>query len=350
MEAKAALAPDAAAFFAELRETWDLAAAGARRTETRRYLLAGHPIELRFAGTALVAPLTRALAHLETGERAPDPLVIRIWDSETTGALMPSAPWDATDYLEYGKIRGFFDERFQSLFQWGSHSFVMLDLELGEAVYWVQSAAQIPSYETAAPLRPLLDGWLRSLGVELVHAAAVGSGDGCVLLAGKSGAGKSSTTLAAAAAGLEVLADDYCLIGPAAPTRVASIYSSAKTRWADISRLPFLGGAAPDSELESGDKAVYFLHEVAPERVLVEAALRGIVIPRLVGGRRSELSPAPASAALAALAPNTVLQLPAAGAKTLKRLAEIAREVPSHFLDLGTDLAAIGPTIEPLLR
>ena len=349
MEAQAALEPDAAAFFAELRETWDLAAAAARGIDTRRYALAGHPIELRFAGTALIPAMTRALAHLETGEPAADGLIIRIWDSETTGALMPPTPWDATDYLEYGKIRGFFDDRFQSLFQWGSHSFVMLDLERGEAVYWVQSAAQIPSYETAAPLRPLLDGWLRARGVELVHAAAIGSGDGCVLLAGKSGAGKSSTTLAAASAGLKVLADDYCLAGPGKPTRIASIYSSAKTGWADISRLPFLGGAAPDSEPENGEKAVYFLHEIAPQRVLLEASLRGIVIPRLTGGQRSELRPAPASAALAALAPNTVLQLPAAGVRTLKRLAEIAREVPSHFLDLGTDLAAIGPTIEPLL-
>jgi hypothetical protein len=337
----------AAAFLDELRGTWS-AAAQAAGTETRSYQLAGQLVELRFAGSALIPALTRALAQLEVGESTGDRLVVRIWDSETTGSRIPPTPWGADDYLEYGKIRGFFDERFQSLFQWGSHSFVMLDLERGEAVYWVHAAGQIPSYETAAPLRPVLDGWLRSRGVELVHAAAVGSADGCVLLAGKSGAGKSSATLAAASSGLKVVSDDYCLLGPEAPARIESIYSSAKTAWPEIAQLPFLAGAG-GVPIEEGEKAVYFLHEVAPESLLLDAELRAILIPRLTGGRSSELQPASASAALAALAPNTVLQLPAAGARTLRRLADISREVPSYFFDLGTDLASIGPAIERAL-
>ena len=97
------------------------------------------------------------------------------------------------------------------------------------------------------------------------------------------------------------------------------------------------------------DKAVYFLQEHMPDRLLLEADLRAIVIPRRTTAENAVLSPAPRGAALAALAPSTILQLPAAGAETLERLTELVRNVPTYFLDVGTELSAIGPAIKPLL-
>ncbi len=97
------------------------------------------------------------------------------------------------------------------------------------------------------------------------------------------------------------------------------------------------------------DKAVYFLQEHMPDRLLLEADLRAIVIPRRTTAQTAVLSPAPRGAALAALAPSTILQLPAAGAETLERLTELVRNVPTYFLDVGTELSAIGPAIKPLL-
>ena len=119
---------------------------------TRRYRIGTETLELRFAGNPLVAPLTRALAHLERPDEDATPLVVYAWESEQTATTMPRPPWTNEDYREHGKIRGFFDERFQSVFQWGSHSLVMLDLERNEAIYWVGAAEQIPYFEIAAPL------------------------------------------------------------------------------------------------------------------------------------------------------------------------------------------------------
>ena len=315
----------------------------------RRYRVAGMALELRFAGSALVEPLTRALAHLAPPSPGDDSLVVWAWESATTGAEMPRTPWNADDYREYGTIRGFFDERFQSVFQWGSHSLVVLDVERNEAAYWVGAAEQIPSFERAAPLRLVLHGWLRAKGVELVHAAAVGSEDGCVLLVGKAGSGKSWTALAAARGGLRMLADDYCLVSPGDPARVSSVYNAAKTHADALDRLPFLRGMVSNPSRPEDDKAVYFLHEHLPDRLLLEADLRAIVIPRRAMAERVVLSPAPAAAALVALAPSTILQLPAAGAETLERLTELVRSVPTYFLDVGSDFGAIGPAISPLL-
>jgi hypothetical protein len=338
------------AFFEEGRAAWEEAAHRAGGVDARSYRAAGLGLELRFAGPALVAPLTRSLAHLAPGDPTLDSLSVYAWDTETTATPMPPAPWGPTDYREYGRIRGFFDERVQCVFQWGSRSFVMLDVERGEALYWVAAAGQIPYWEMAAPLRLVLHGWLAARGVELVHAAAVGSPAGCVLVVGKAGSGKSWTTLASLEAGLQLLADDYCLIhGPSTP-RVVSVYSAAKTHGDALERLPFLRGMVANPVRPDDDKAVYFLHEHAPERLLLEAELRAILVPSRRKDVATRLRPAPAPAALAALAPNTILQLPAAGARTLRRLADIVRSVPCYQLELGTDLDTIPPALAPLLE
>ena len=86
-----------------------------------------------------------------------------------------------------------------------------------------------------------------------------------------------------------------------------------------------------------------------PDRLLLEADLQAIVIPRRTTSPGAGVSPAPRGAALAALAPSTILQLPAAGAETLERLTELVRNVPTYFLDVGSELRAIGPEISPLL-
>ena len=349
MRVEAAPSRASSAFFDEFRGAWSEAARSVG-TETRSYRVAGLGLELRFAGDALVAPLTRALAHLAPGEPALDSLVVHAWESETTGIPVPRPPWDTDDYREYGTIRGYFDERIQSVFQWGSRSFVMLDLDRSEALYWVGSAGQIPYFEMAAPLRLVLHGWLASRDVELVHAGAIGSDAGCVLVVGKTGSGKSWTTLSSIAAGLRLVADDYCLIHGGVCPRVASVFSSAKTHEDALSRLPFLREMVANPDRPDYDKAVYFLNEHVPERLLLEAELRAILVPRLGGDRETRVRPANAAAALAALAPSTILQLPAADSRTLQRLADIAKSVPSYHLELGTELETTPRAIASLLE
>ena len=126
----------------------------------------------------------------------------------------------------------------------------------------------------------MLHGWLRTKGIEIVHAAAVGIGDDCVLLVGKAGSGKSWTALAAASSGLQVLADDYCLVSPGTPACISSVYNAAKTHADALDRLPFLGEMVSNPGRPDDDKAVYFLHEHMPDRLLLEADLQAIVIPR----------------------------------------------------------------------
>src|SRR4029078_7811987 len=80
-------------FFAAALDRQALAEAKAGGPVSRRFLLAGNRVELRFACSALLSALTDALSHLATDDEETPALTIRIWDEESTGIGPPSPRW-----------------------------------------------------------------------------------------------------------------------------------------------------------------------------------------------------------------------------------------------------------------
>ena len=194
-------------------------------------------MRLRFAGPALVSRLVPALAHVATAP-VPDPaLTIRLWDSHSTGTTMPRPPWGILEHREQGKIRGFFGDRLYTVFEGGAKFLSVLDVARDRGMYWVRRPEHVESADTGSPLRTLLHLWLREHDVQLVHGGAVGSADGCVLIVGSGGAGKSSAALACLPSELGLLADDYCLMRPGDSPTIFTLYSSAKTNSDTLARL-----------------------------------------------------------------------------------------------------------------
>jgi hypothetical protein len=312
--------------------------------------LAGQDLRLRFAGPALVARLAPALEHVRTESIGNAALTVKLWDSASTQIPMPSPPWKPDDYREHGKLRGFFGDQLYSVFQWGSNSLSILDAPRDRAFYWVKTAGQVAYFEMAAPLRTILHLWLRERGIQLVHASAVGTGEGCLLLIGPAGAGKSSATLACINSNLGILADDYCLVGPGPRPTVHTVYSAAKLHADALKRMPMLASMVANPQRPPWEKALLFLHQHCPEKLIARAPLRGILLPRVSGEPSSRLVPASPAAALSAIAPSTLLQLPGASQQTLARLADMVRSVPCHHLEAGGDPDGVASTIESLLR
>jgi hypothetical protein len=223
----------------------------------------------------------------------------------------------------------------------------MLDLGRGEALYWVDAAVRIPWYESAVPLQSLVEPWTADRGLRLIHAGAVGRGDGCVLIVGPSGAGKSTTALACLDSGLRYVADDFCLVRSHDAT-VFSVYNSAKATDETVARLPRLVPmlARPGAPRE---KWLAFLHEHMPDRLLDRARLRAIVVPRIMGRTGSALVPVGRGAALANLVPSSLRDSPQRRQDGFRRLAALAAAVPSYAHELGTDLDAIPSLLAGLL-
>ena len=333
IDAEASLAHGLAAF--------EAAAAAVGTVVSRTYTIAGLTVSLRFAGTSLVERLSGALEHHPRGQPDDAALTVSIWDTASTHVPLPPFPIDAIDGGTSGVSRIAPPPRIRAKYRPDQRSLSLLDRATNRAIFCVVDAATLPSWETGAPLRVLFHWWMADHGRQLVHAGAVGTAEGGCLLAGKGGSGKSSTALACLGSALDYAADDYCLVSLDPAPRVHSLYSSAKLTPAQARRFPHLASAMINPDRLDTEKAVYLLHRRYPEHIQHGFQIRAIVVPVVSGGLASRLERATAGAALRALAPSTILQLPGAGPAALAALSRLAWRVPAFVLRIGHDLGAI---------
>jgi hypothetical protein len=96
-------------------------------------------------------------------------------------------------------------------------------------------------------------------------------------------------------------------------------------------------------------KALVFLNDTFKEKVASGFPLRAILLPTVSGRPETSIERASTIAALRALAPSTLLQLPGDGRDTMMRLSALVRQVPAYTLKAGTDMRGIAQTVEALL-
>lgn len=315
----------------------------------RFYSIGGYTIRLRFAGPALVPRITPALEHLATKPSSSPMLTICLWDSASTRAQMPPPPWSAEAYIARGEVRGYNDGRIHTSFHIGANVLNMLDTRLDLAVLWICDASQIPYYESSAPLRTILHWWMCNHGRQVVHAGAVGTSMGGVLLAGKGGSGKSTTALACLNSELVYVSDDYCLLATDSVPYAYSLYSSAKLNAEDVERFPRLASAVSNPKRLGTEKAVFLLHKHYREKIATGFPIRAILLPRVTGRSETSLKEISSAASLKALAASTIFQLPGAGHKDFQRITKFVKQMPSYILELGYDISRIPDAIMGLL-
>lgn len=319
-------------------------------TVDRFYRIAGFTIRLRFAGEALVSRLTPALAHLSQGVTEKPDLTICLWDSTSTQTPIPPPPWQGGQLQQRGEILGFNTDRISTAFQWGANALSLLDLQENLGIYWVNNAQQLPYWEGGSPVRTILHTWLSERSVQMVHAGAVGLPTGGVLLVGKGGSGKSTTALCCLDSDLFYAGDDYVAVTPHPTPQVYSLYNTGKKRANDIDRLPTLKPIITNHERLETEKALYFLYQHFPDRIVNGFPLKAILIPKITGGLDTSLTELSSVTALAALVPSTIKQLPNAGQTACRLITQVAQTTPCYSLNLGTDLQQIPRIILALLQ
>jgi hypothetical protein len=336
------------------------------------FRIAGLALRLRSPDPALLTRLARAFAHLtERVSQTPD-LTVDLWDSATTGAPPPPMPNIGSEtapgaffHLDEGALRiahqlgasGERDGRALSGEEAPTPALSALDSGRNHAWYWVEDAERIPYWDESAPLRYILDWWLRDHDVQLVHAGAVGTPHGGAILVGKGGSGKSTSTLAALESELVFAGDDYVGVSLDQSPRVHSLFSTGKLEPEHAERLPFLASALtidPRRHVKPNAlgpaKAVVYAHEHWPERLGAGFPLRAILVPRVTPDRRqARIVPVSRAVALAALAPSTVLQMHVDGRDSLERMRRLAQSVPCFVLEAGSDIPSIPRSISALL-
>jgi hypothetical protein len=206
-------------------------------------------------------------------------------------------------------------------------------------LWWTADGPSPHAY--ASPLRAILAAALRPFGLVGLHAGVVGDAAGGALLAGAGGAGKSTTALACALAGMTLVAEDFCLV-QTHPTPVAfSLYGSAKL--APQSRAWLALPPAADTGLQAEEKRIYLLHRAPGITLAGQLPIRTVLILHITGAPRSRLRPAARIEAVNALAPTSVrlMGLPAHAAPAVFHgAAAVVRQAHCYHLDLGADLVA----------
>jgi hypothetical protein len=228
----------------------------------------------------------------------------------------------------------------------------LLDPVRSIALYWTRDVKQIPIWDWGTPLRVILNEWAKLHGLFLVHSGAVGISQGGVIFAGKSGSGKSTAALACLRdSALLYAGDDYSLLTATGEPYVHSLYSSAKLKGrADFERFSHLLPFVANRDQIDQQKALIFLNGAFPEKVTSGFPLRAILVPRISGQPNTTIEPSSPIAALKALAPSTLLQLPGDGKETMMNLSALVRRVPAFTLNAGTQMRGISQGVEALLK
>jgi hypothetical protein len=340
---------DPAAFFETVYQAFQQAEQVVGGSLDRFYSIDSHTIRLRFAGSAVVPHITPALEHLATGPSSDPALTVCLWDSASTDTNIPRPPWSGYAYTPRGDVSGYNNDRIHTAYHVGADVLNLLDTGRDLAIYCTRDARRLPSYETGAPLRTILHWWMRPYRRQFIHGGAVGTANGGVLLTGKGGSGKSTTALACLHSELVYVSDDYCLLAIDPVPYAYSIYNSAKLNPDDICRVPYLRSAISNADRLDTQKALFFLQQHYPEKLVAGFPIRAILLPRVTGRLETTLTPASPMASLRALVPSTMRQLPGADKATLQIIEQFIEQVPSYHLELGTDLVQVPEVIFGLL-
>ena len=311
----------------------------------------GLPVRLCFAGQALVDSVMPALAGIIRENGGTPALTIRLWDWASTGVSIPPRPWlTANGTADVSLVN---DGRFlvtdQQQRYFGVDILHLYDAQEKSAFYIVPDAQKMPYWIRSFPLRILLHCWTLPQPMQLIHAAAVGFAEGGVLLAGRGGSGKSTTAVACLNSALNYAGDDYVLLRLEPEIQVCNLYSTIKIDQRSVQMLPWIQGWAANQAHLDEEKSLIYLNKYRPDKLSAGFPLKAILIPKISGGRDTEIRPATAVEALTELVPTTTLQLQRAKRVTIEKIKQVVQQVPVYTLALGSDLDQIPGAIINLL-
>lgn len=296
------------------------------------YRLGAQIIQVEYAHAVLFTALHPAIAHLQSNCTDLPDLCIRVMEKQIENEAEAAIWLNANSLEPASNFISADGTMFMQRTDEGALSLV--DRVNGKAYYWIQNLATLPYWEIAAPLRIIINWWGIVRGLQLLHAAAIGY-QGCgILLAGKSGTGKSSTAVACLAGGMDYLGDDHVILDTSAGTVVHSIFATAKLNDDMADLFMDLDENIQHMPRREGEKQTVFL---PAEMISASLPVDALLVPFVTGAEETMIEPASPMLGMLALVPSTMLYCPGGADQTLKSLGEIGKNVPTYKLLAGTN-------------
>lgn len=192
---------------------------------------------------------------------------------------------------------------------------------------------------------------LRRAGLHLIHASAVGYQDRVALIAGHSGAGKTTTMLTCVAAGFQFLGDDTTLVQrtPAGDIDAIALLNTLDVTDKTAAWFPELAPYLSPQRSHTGKRQV-ILSEAYPSSVAAQGRVSAILAPEITDQAHSALAPANKASLLGDLLFYSVdLHDVALTRQHLEFLAQAVEQIPVYRLLLGRDYRQVPQVIATLL-
>jgi hypothetical protein len=331
---------------------YQIASDAAHRVE--HYQFGDYGLSTSFSSPELAQYLGKAMAHQRVPKPARSSLSVCCIEEELIGRQLPAPPWRWEDHLPRGTFRGWESGRYRVQYNAPDGrlaNLLLMDTDTGRAVYWAKRANQIPWWEHTSPFRQIIHWWASGKPIQPMHSGAIGLGGTGVLIAGRSGSGKSTSCLSCLNSDLEYAGDDFVMVElEGHMPKVQSLYATAKLEPSNLHRFPWIQDWICNPDQLEDQKALVRLQDHAPDRLSKGFLIQAILMPKITGKPDTRISPAKGADAMQAIAPSTVFQLVGDETQVLQKVSRLVRSVPAYWLEAGTDLTQIPLRIKEFLK
>lgn len=292
-------------------------------------------IDLQVEGEHLARRLTMAIRHarVDSREDGGDTVKVIAIDGEVAGRIPPAWNLPTSDRRHLERLHIGADGQRLLHHNPDTTNWTVLDRRQRLAVTWTASADRLPDWEDSFPLRTILHWMSSAHSCCLAHAAVVERDGHAVLLTGRGGSGKSTTTVAALYSGMRTCGDDFVMVDPVLKS-AHTLYDTLKL---DETSLDWFGDLKPrvaNPSRAADQKARVHLTDVMPDRLLQATPLRAVIQPVITDDASPSLRRVDRGVVLRALAPTTLFLLRGEESLLADKLGALVRGLPTWQLRL----------------
>lgn len=263
----------------------------------------------------------------------------------------PEAPGRAVYNPPEGFV-SYFESLDQLYADYGDRVRVMCEPARGRAVVSVRESRSRDTWLASHPFftLPLVE-MLKRRGLFSVHAAGVAVDGRAVVVAGGTGAGKSTLTLALLRAGFEFLGDDMSFLRHEPEgLRVLAFPDEIDVTAETIELFPSIEDHLAPAREGWSKRQVRRGSTPFNSVIARDSSPAIIVFPHVSNDNTSRISPLGRADALLELVPNVLLTEPLSSQAHLDALGELVRQSECYRLETGRDLHAVPDLVRELLE
>ncbi len=316
------------------------------------FSLAKKEIVIKSAGHIIQKLTCQALKHIEIfalQSNIPS-LEILVWDEKESKINMPTQPWETPSDLVEDSFVQFHLEHF-FVCQYDNQSILYIyNQQKNQAICILKDAKTLNNSFISSPYFKIIAIWASHQSLNILHAGCVSEREKGVLIVGRSGKGKSSTSIQCLIGGLNYLSDDYILVDLYGEKPIAySIFNSGKLNLKHIDRFNKIKGKYTEGILDKNNKPLLFLYPLFANQISKNTEIKAIIVPNITSEIKTSYHPISAAESLRSLAPSTLVQLKINNLNHLNSLANLTRSLPNFTLNVGSDFDDISSKVKELI-